>query len=223
MTPRIPWAGLALLAPLAACDDPGAGTGLLDSGTGLPTDSGPEPTTQSATQVGSEGFWGCPVLGLDPVSPVDAIPGLGVPQDLAAAALGDWPGTWTSRADGSTADGKLAMAPTSFALARSAAPCDDHLVVGVSASVTRASVALPAAGWLGVRPGDTALLLTADGTADEAAAAWGLPDPAGLAALRWRLDLVDGALGGVASYADCGPTEVACAGAVDVLDAAFAR
>jgi hypothetical protein len=223
VTPRIRRAALAVLAPLAACDDPGAGTGLLDSATGAPTDTGPAPTTKGATQLGSEGFWGCPVLGLDPVSPVDAIPGLGVPQDLAAAALGDWSGTWTSRADGAITDGKLASVATSFALARSAAPCDDHLVVGVSASVARASVALPTTGWLGLRPGDAALLLTADGTADEAAVAWGLADPQGLAALRWRLDVVDGALGGVASFVDCGPSEVACADAVDVLDGAFTR
>ncbi len=213
--------GVLLVALVTGCDVDAAGS-LDDSGAGT-TDSGASPTGQDATQVGSEGFWGCPVDRLEPVSPTEPLPDLGVPEDLAAGALGAWSLGFVARTDGSTTAGAASLTATSWSLAHSRSPCADHLVVGVAGSIERGGVPVAISGWLGLRPGNATSLLTADGGADEVAAAWGLPAPPGLPGFRWSLEASEGSLAGVAAFAACGPTEVACDAVAEVLDVTGAR
>ncbi len=210
---------------LAACDGSGSNfvpstdSGDTDPHTGADTD----PDTTQGTQVGSEGFWGCPIDGMEPLDPYDPLPDFGIPAELADSALGGWSLSLTPTGK-SAAPGTLSQAAVSWSLVRSHAPCADHVVVGVSGTVDLDGAKLGATGYLGLRPGEAAYLLTLDDPSEAVATEWGLPaPPAGQDAFRLSLAVADAKVTGVGAFAACGPTEVACAGASAALDVVGTR
>lgn len=215
--------GLVLGLGTLACDR-GAPAGRLRDDSGLAgTDTGDEPTGQSATQVGSEGFWGCPVDALDPISPSDPLPGLGVPSGMAAVALGGWSLQLASRADATTRAGSLTTAPRDWSLARALPPCEDFVVVGVEGKIERDGSSVVVSGQLGLRPGDATFLLFADEGAPEVARAWGLPADPDLPAFRFTLDAVEGSIAGVGSSTACADGPFSCDPVEDALDVTGVR
>ncbi|MCB9684475.1 MAG: hypothetical protein H6738_05290 [Alphaproteobacteria bacterium] len=199
------------------CDDT-LGNGLVgDVGrdSGLTSDSGFESTTKisDATQVGSEGFWGCPIEKLDPLEP-SAQP-VGFDEGVGVAVqghLGSWPLTVIDAATAGEVVGTLELTAGEvwrWVDVADGTGCEDHVLASVTATLTRdAGPAMPLSGMVVVRPdGQGGVVLTGDRAAAEPA--WGTGTSGG------ALFRLEGALGvsevaATVAYADCASTEPHC-------------
>ncbi|MCA9489168.1 MAG: hypothetical protein KC621_04580 [Myxococcales bacterium] len=183
-----------------------------DTGT---TDTGSVSTTKisDATQVGSEGFWGCPIEGVDPLDPTSKPVGFeaGV-GDAVQAHLGSWPLTVTDAETGATVAATLELTAGDvwrwIDVAEEAA-CQDHAMVSVGAVLTRDGGApMPLSGMVVVRPdGQGAVVATGERAAAEPT--WGTGTSGGaLFRLEGTLGVAD--VVATVAYADCASTEPHC-------------
>jgi hypothetical protein len=241
------WAAATLLALIAGCDAAPGGFSDFDSGdtadevvdvpwNGIgntpPIATGATTTSQGSssmmgTQVGSEGFWTCPVLGVQDLGDgTAALPSLGAaPVELVAARVGTWPVQMTDLGDGELADGALELVDEGVYLwvdVTETGDCVDHLAVAVRGELQRDDWKLPMTGVLAIRPDDGRMILTGEGPLADVETTWGPTplDPA-LTAFRVEVGLDATALAGTASYVDC--TAVTCAGAAPLATLTGAR
>ncbi len=217
------------LLGIAGCDDvPGSEhSGDTDSAcdfgcdeSGLDTDP-PVTTSEGATQVGSEGFWGCPVEHVEPITdPTEFFPDLGgSPSQVVASYLGEWPLLIEDlAAPGTTVTGSLGLSAGEswrWVDVTDGPTCVDHLAVSVGASLTR-EVAAPLAllGVVAVRPDGVGALVTTTAL-DQVGPEWSLPS-SGAPFFRVEGPLGKSTVEAVATFADCPASEPTCDGQVGV-------
>lgn len=215
---------VALLGVLVACDGGGASfqpdTGLStgDSGLGTGTPPGNEDVTSKAmgTQVGSEGFWGCPIISIEPVlDRTSANPLLGgAPVELSAARLGIWPLQITDTDASDTVPGSMFIADGGeyfWVDVEEGTDCYDHLVVSTIGTLSREEFPSETlSGWLAIREGASRLVVTSGASLAVTSSAWGMPSSASPVTFRIDADLDQSFLDGAAMYVDCETTELAC-------------
>lgn len=205
----------AILSVLLACDGHSGGGRDLDPivDTGAADDTG-QPKVQSdpmGTQVGSEGFWDCPLetaTDIDSGAPVPEMGGL-TPVDIAELYIGDWPLDIVESGTSGSATGSLSVADGGEYLWLTVADgpgCADHLAIGVTGAISRLATSTdPLIGWLAVRPGDGLLILTAEGDLTALEAAWGPPTTPPLGTSQFRVEgrIDEARFEGTAAWADC--------------------
>lgn len=216
-------AGLLLSA---ACDATGS---LVEGGTGDTGDTGISTvTTQThdATQVGSEGFWGCPIERIDPLDPASQAPGFTEPVGTAVGAhLGAWTLQVTDAATATTGGGTLTLeAGTSWRWVDVAddTGCVDHAMVDVTAELSRdGQPPVELVGKVVVRPdGEGGVVATADRALAEGA--WGVGTTGGTL-FRLEGSLGTAALSATTAYADCPVSEPHCPSAAVLAALAGSR
>ena len=239
---RLRWLAGAWAALAAGCDDAGYSFGDSGFDTGLdslvedfvPTattasTTSPGPIAMAGTQVGSEGFWTCTVLGSQIVPDGAAvIPSLDASAaDATAARVGSWPLSMVLT-DTTAVAGTLALADDGVYLWVDVAEtpedpaCVDHLAASVRGDWIVGAWVVPVTGVVAVRPTDGRLVLDADAALADLEAQWG-PTPLDPASTQLRLDagVTPSALAGTASYADC--PDLVCAGTAPLADVSSAR
>jgi hypothetical protein len=205
------------LLALVACDSSGSSRG---TGTGFastdPLTTFPDFTQTSldATQVGSEGFWGCTVVSTEPiVDPTATIPDLGVSAvDLAAARVGGWPLAVQDVGADLAVDGDLELTDLGVYewVVTTGSGCSDWLQVSVGGAVTRESSApVELAGDLAISLDQAAISLVSPDDLAGIGAIWG-PPPADDATFRVDAGVTDVALRGWASYGSCPTDQIPC-------------
>lgn len=213
MSRRDSW--IALLG-LAACDpiDFHDGSGDTGSDSDPTRDTGPPPDTfGGATQVGSEGLWGCPVVGMTPIDGGLDIPGVGTPEALADTVTGTWVVDFADGAGARTQGGFYWRTTDLVALAKAGGACDDFVVVGITGTTIREGQTLPVDGRLGFDGSRIAALVWPVASVATVESSWGVTAPEGAEGLRMRLEVDPlGALSGAASFSPCREPGWSCAG-----------
>lgn len=220
---------VAVVVALGAlgCDDT-LGNGLVADGhgsdSGLSTgDTGVVSTTKisDATQVGSEGFWGCPIEKVEPIEPTAAPLGFeGGVGDAVQGHLGTWPLAVVDAATAATATGALELAVGEvwrWVDVAEGTGCEDHVLASVSGVLTRdGGPPMALSGLVAVRPdGQGGLVATADRAVAEPM--WGVGTYGGsLFPLEGGLGITD--IDATAAYADCAASEPHCEGATPLAD-----
>ena len=224
---------VAVLGVLVACDGGGGprppGT-KNDTGSGTELDTGGY-ETDPGTQVGSEGFWGCPidrVHEVDGGTQIDAIGG--TPSDLTSRLAGSWTLEILDEAAAEPIVGTLLLEDVGNYLwldVADGAGCTDHLASEVRATAVRGTTTTALLGFVAIAPGAGRVLITADDPLEDVASSWGPPAyPASASAsVTFRLagDLDPVGFVGRASFVDCDPLDVVCATADDVATVTGAR
>lgn len=223
---------MVMLTMLVGCPD-GDGAGFTSGtsrDTGTPRDSGTfDETSGMGTQVGSEGFWGCPIERVDPLDGTTDVPAIGgSPQALTARLVGEWPLQIRDETGGEVTAATLGLVDLGSYLwvdVTDGAGCVDHLASEVSGTVARGSSTTAWSGFVGITDGAARLLVTADGASDTLAEVWGAPAyaPGVPATLRIDGTLDPARLDGAASWVDCDPLEVRCDTADPVAEVDGAR
>jgi hypothetical protein len=206
----------AILAVLLACDGPGGKNGVRPEDTAVDTGTAPhdieDPGTHGmGTQVGSEGFWNCPIDTATAVAGDQQVPALGgsTPADVAAARIGPWSLEIVSAGTTGSSPGDLTLSDAGqyyWVTVEPTAACTDHLAIGVSGSLSRvASTTDPLFGWLAVRPGEGLVILTNETDLTGLQASWGPPPtvPVGTSQFRVEARIDEVRIDGTAAWADC--------------------
>ncbi|MEZ4240153.1 MAG: hypothetical protein R3F59_29175 [Myxococcota bacterium] len=176
-------------------------------------------STLMGTQVGSEGFWNCPVEAVtDLGAGQQVVPSLDdTPAALTAARVGAWTVTVSDDVTGASSGGTLQLVDDGVYLwvdVTDGGACVDHLAVAVHGTLTHDDGwAASMEGVLALRPGDGQMILGSTGDLTDIYATWGATplDPA-LTSFRFDVTVADEtAFAGAASYVDCGG--VSCVGA----------
>lgn len=213
-----------LLSGLVACDTTGSSFGI-DTGLGTFDTALTLPGTDfrsdgMGTQVGSEGFWGCPIVSEEPIgdrtTPIADIGGS--PIVLASARMGPWPLQIQDAGASAPLAGTLVLADGNdyrWVDVAEGEGCYDHLAVAVLGTIARGETSIePVSGWLAIRDGASRLIVTSDASFATTSAAWGMPATLlGTPSLRIDAALDATLLDGQALYVECERTEIACAGA----------
>lgn len=207
-----------LLFALGACEPTG---GFRDGsfGTG-DTGAPPRPpdATNQATQVGSEGFWDCPIDRRDPVvdpaAPLASMSGSAI--EVTAVHVGPWPLQIVDAETRAAVGGQLDLADTGgytwVTVAPGIAGCADYLESEVSGALVRDVFSSVVTGVVAIRPDDARLLATDAGDLSATAAAWGAPAMAGAVGFRVEADVTAQLLDGEAAYVSCDAGVVDCGG-----------
>jgi hypothetical protein len=209
-----------LLAGLMACE-PGSTTYKPDTtGLGTPFDSGTSDilTNAMGTQVGSEGFWGCPIEDVRPIlNGADTIDELGgSPSSLTGERMGSWSLSIEDEGGSGAVPGTLTLIDQGTYLWLDVAEgpgCSDHLASPVTGALVRdGAPAQPMLGVLAISALGTRLVITDEGDLSSTTSIWGTPSYADLTGVTFRLDGEADAstLGAEAAYVDCPELEVEC-------------
>lgn len=213
---------LVILGVLVACDGNGGGPDLgvadtgNDTGTDLDTDTPPTETNGMGTQVGSEGFWGCPIELVTVVDGATALDAIGGPPDeLTGRVVGGWGLQIVDDGASEPVAGSLALVDAGNYLWLDVADgegCVDHLASEVSATLVRGTTTTVLTGFVGIGSGAARLLVTAGGALDDVALTWGPSTYPPDTAVTFRIDgdLTPVGFSGAASWVDCDPLEWVC-------------
>lgn len=207
MDARRGWAALAALG-LIACEPVDFGP-RPDGSAGDTGETGSTGTSSplNATQVGSEGLWGCPIDGLDPLGPREDVAGFGVAEDVLSGLVR----AFALQFPAEPSAGALALGADAYFLQRSST-CGDALVASASGTAERGTGPLAVTARVGTDGARSVLAAAFVDAPADVAAAWALPEvPAETVAIRMVLAPDgSGGLTGDVSFAPCGAEDVDC-------------
>jgi hypothetical protein len=202
-----------------ACE-PGATSYKLDtSGLSTTFDTGLTEiiTDQMGTQVGSEGFWGCPVEDVRPINGADTITEIGgSPSALTSERMGSWALSIEDEGGSGAVPGSLTLLDQGAYLwvdVQEGSGCSDHLASPVTGALVRdGAPPQPMMGVLALKSGASRLVITDEGDLTSTTSVWGAPTYTDLTGVTFRLDSeIDATeLGGEALYVDCPEAEADC-------------
>ena len=220
---------VVILGVLVGCDDTGTlkwteDTGIFDTGSTTTDPLSPPPDTQGmGTQVGSEGFWGCPIEKAEPID--GGIPREdlgGSPEVLTAALVGEWPLQISDLLLGLTVDGSLTLTDEReyyWLDVAEGTGCVDHAVSVVSGAVVRQGSSHSLEGLLGISANGNRLVVSADSAG--MISTWGAPIFTSVPNdVSFRIDagLDPFSFDGTASYVDCDRLDLDCPTAQALAD-----